>query len=349
LNGNLPSVTTQPTDPPGVCDGDGVITIGTEISGSGLTFQWYNGSTALSESAPYSGVTNDTLTITDPDVSLDGEEYHLIVTESTCLGSISTDTVSITVNPLPDASYTLPDATICRFGSTSLTLSGSESGVDYQLRDDSDDSNVGSPVAGTGSSIDFTSLSPEDTTAYNVLATDATTGCYAEISDLATINVLFFNAAVWNITGLTGSDSINSEPASRPAICPELNPPDFNPDNSDYDEGASYVDFRIDRDSSLAEWQFDYSFTGATVIETTATGDVSTPTLSGSSPMVDAGDNNKVYLRFKIDNETNTTLNISFEVTDVEDTDNTCNESGNFDDNDAVQTVNPMPGVGPFE
>jgi len=65
--------------------------------------------------------------------------------------------------------------------------------------------------------------------------------------------------------------------------------------------------------------------------------------------MVDAGDNNKVYLRFKIDNETNTTLNISFEVTDVEDSDNTCNESGNFDDNDAVQTVNPMPGVGPFE
>jgi hypothetical protein len=354
VNSNLPVITTQPADPAAVCEGNGTIAIEALVSGSGLSYQWYSGSTPLSGSPPYSGVTGNTLTITNPGVSLNGEEYHLIITESTCSESISTDTVSITVNALPNDTYTMSDATICRFGSASLTLSGSESGVDYQLRDESDDSEVGSPVAGTGSFIQFTNLSPEDTTTYNVLATNTTSGCEAEMSDLATINVLFFNAAVWNITGLSGSDSINSEPASSPDICPELDPGynlyPFNPDDSDYKPGSSWVVFRVDRDSSLADWQFDFEISGTDVIvvDTIASG-LSAVTLQGTNPMVNAGNNDKVYIRFQILNIPETPLDITFNVENVQDTDNSCSETGNFDDNDAYQTINPMPDVGPFD
>ena len=61
-------------------------------------------------------------------------------------------------------------------------------GTNYQLRLDSDDSNVGAPVAGTGGSIIFT-VSPAATTVYNVLARIVATGCQAEVTDKSTVTV----------------------------------------------------------------------------------------------------------------------------------------------------------------
>ncbi|MCF8357347.1 MAG: IPT/TIG domain-containing protein [Prolixibacteraceae bacterium] len=333
---SLPSPTISGFDPTSACYGSGSTVTITGTNFTGVTDVSFN-----SVSASYTVNSSTEIDATLPATATTGT-----ISVTTSSGT-ATSSSSFTVNPLPTNTYTMDDVALCHNSSTSLTLSGSESGVDYQLRDNSDDSNVGSAVSGTGSSISFTNLAPDDTTTYNVLATNATTGCEAEMTDLATINVLFFNAAAWNITGLTGSDSTDLEPASRPDICPELNPPDFNPDDDNYDCGASFVDFRIDRDSSLANWQFDFTITGATVLDTIATGDVSTPSLAGGT--VDAGNNNKVYLRFKIDNVTETTLSISFNADNVQDTDNSCNETGNFDDNDAYQTINPMPEVGPFE
>jgi hypothetical protein len=52
-------------------------------------------------------------------------------------------------------SYTLTDPTACVGEATTLSMSGSEIGVTYQLRLDSDDTPVGAPVAGTGAGIDF--------------------------------------------------------------------------------------------------------------------------------------------------------------------------------------------------
>ncbi|MBC6992584.1 hypothetical protein H9S92_00265 [Lewinella lacunae] len=64
----------------------------------------------------------------------------------------------------------------------------SESGVSYQLRLNSDDTNVGTPIEGTGASISFM-VSPLVLTTYNVFATNTTTGCENELTDISTVSV----------------------------------------------------------------------------------------------------------------------------------------------------------------
>ncbi|MDI9553449.1 MAG: hypothetical protein QM232_06815, partial [Bacteroidota bacterium] len=84
---------------------------------------------------------------------------------------------------------TVSDPSICEGGTASVILSDSEKGVSYQLRDDSNDSPVGTPVVGTGKNIVLLS-SPVTTTTYNVLATNLSTLCSAELTDKAVVTVV---------------------------------------------------------------------------------------------------------------------------------------------------------------
>ena len=101
--------------------------------------------------------------------------------------NIAVDTVIITINPLPDATLTLIDDAICVGDTGEVTLSNSVLGVSYQLRNNSDDSLVGTALVGTGGNISF-SVSPSITTTYNVLATNATS-CSAELTDTSVVTV----------------------------------------------------------------------------------------------------------------------------------------------------------------
>lgn len=80
------------------------------------------------------------------------------------------------------------DVSICTGQSVTITLFSSEIGVNYQLRDDLDDSIIGSPIVGDGNDISFT-ISPSSTKTYNVLAYDSLLLCSNEIDDLITISV----------------------------------------------------------------------------------------------------------------------------------------------------------------
>jgi hypothetical protein len=353
-NNYLPEITVQPSAPAAFCDGAGSANISVTTDGSGSrSYQWYNGSTALSEAAPYTNVDLSTLTITSPDVSLDGYEYHVVITDDVCLSTVNSDTIAITVEPLPIATYTMSDVDNCRFATTTLTLSNSEDNVDYQLRDDSDDSTVGSPVTGsTGSSIEFINLMPTDTTIYNVLATSTTgSGCSLELLDKATINVLFFNALVRDITESTDSNALIPLTFSS-SHCPDLIAPDFEPENGAYNAGASIVDFRVERDSSMANWEFDYSISGGTVVWDSIRGDVTGGiTHLNTSPdiYVNATSNNYVYFRFKITNTPGAQQDIVFTVKKVNETTNpSCPESGNTSDNTKTHIIEEMPDVGSF-
>ncbi|MBL0308143.1 MAG: hypothetical protein IPP77_00115 [Bacteroidetes bacterium] len=102
---------------------------------------------------------------------------------------VETDTRTITVNPLPTL-YTLSGAaTICSGTSTDMTLSGSEVGVSYQLRNNSGGASVGSPVAGTGGAITLSTGNLSSTITLNVLATNTTTSCNRQMTSTATVTV----------------------------------------------------------------------------------------------------------------------------------------------------------------
>ena len=101
----------------------------------------------------------------------------------------SSTSLAVTVNDLPNDSYSLSNPVIICLGNTAtITQSGSELGINYQLRKDSDNSLVGSAVAGTGNAITF-DVSPLTNTSYNVLATNNTTTCNTEITNISSVIV----------------------------------------------------------------------------------------------------------------------------------------------------------------
>src|SRR5204862_4531701 len=80
-------------------------------------------------------------------------------------------------------------ATICAGTSTNVTVALSQSGVNYQLRNNADNSLVGSALAGTGGTINLPTGALSSTTTFNVLATNATTGCSQQLTATQAITV----------------------------------------------------------------------------------------------------------------------------------------------------------------
>jgi RHS repeat-associated protein len=97
--------------------------------------------------------------------------FSVVATSAAC-GSVTTSSLTLSNNPLPN-NYGLGGSTVFCEGSTlSITLSGSQSGVNYQLQKDG--VATGALVPGTGASLSFPTQSGGT---YNVLATNVTTGC----------------------------------------------------------------------------------------------------------------------------------------------------------------------------
>jgi hypothetical protein len=131
----------------------------------------------------YNNYQTNTLNLSNIDVAHNGYMYRCRVTS--CGGTSSSATLNVGINYR--YSFTASPGLIDVGESSTLTLSGSQLGVNYQLRTGS--TNIGSPVPGTGGPLTFT-VSPANSTNYNVLATSATSSsCYVQILDMRTVVV----------------------------------------------------------------------------------------------------------------------------------------------------------------
>jgi len=107
------------------------------------------------------------------------------------------DTRVINVNPLPaNKTLTASPASICAGSASMIQVALSGVGVNYQLRNDAGDVNIGTPVAGTGGTINLPTGALAATTTFNVLATNATTGCSFELTPTITVTVTSLPASV---------------------------------------------------------------------------------------------------------------------------------------------------------
>jgi|GEM_PF-1694287 len=99
------------------------------------------------------------------------------------------------------ATYTVSGGgTLCSGGSgVTVNLSGSESGVNYQLKVDG--GNTGSPIAGTGSAISFTNVTSAGTC--TIVGTNSTSGCQTTMTGSANVTVNSLPAAY----AMTGASS----------------------------------------------------------------------------------------------------------------------------------------------
>jgi hypothetical protein len=172
----LPTISS--TTPASRCDA-GSVTLGATASAG--TVNWYAAQTGGS------AITTGTSYIT-PSLGAT-TTYWLDATANSCTTAARTSVVA-TINPLPTASLAVGGTgEVCPGTATSISVALSQTGVSYQLRNNAGNATVGSAVAGTGGEINLPTGNLTTTTTFNILATNATTSCAAQLSNTATVTV----------------------------------------------------------------------------------------------------------------------------------------------------------------
>jgi gliding motility-associated-like protein len=151
-----------------VCEGTGT-SIDIANSQIGVNYQLRNDADDSPIGAAVAG-TGGTISLPTGNLSAT-TTFNILGSNAACSAELST-LVTVNVDFSPDAAKTLTAAIspLCGGASTTITVSNSQAGVNYQLRNDADDSLIGSPVAGTGGNIALSTGALTATTTFNVIA-----------------------------------------------------------------------------------------------------------------------------------------------------------------------------------
>ena len=174
------------------CSGGSGVAVGLGGSQSGVNYQLKRDGTDTG--SPVAG-TGSAISFGNQTVA---GNYTVVATNTTtlCTATMTGNTV-VTVNPLPTAFNVNGGGAYCSGGAgVAVGLSGSESGVNYQLKIGG--VNTGTPVAGTGAAISFGNQTAAGT--YTVVATNATTSCTATMTGSVNVTVNPLPTA-FNVTG----------------------------------------------------------------------------------------------------------------------------------------------------
>ena len=178
------TLTSQPADVDG-CNGN-VAVFTVTATGSSITYQWQvsvNGGpfTDLTNTAPYSGVNTNTLTITNPSTILNGTRYRLNASGAPCGGIVTSNNALLKVNQTPVVVLTAASfSTITPYIRTTLFTTVSPAGnYSYQWYREG--------VLVPSLTSDRFSVMVDDLGTYEVVVTDNATGCSSRISNKAAV------------------------------------------------------------------------------------------------------------------------------------------------------------------
>ena len=118
-------------------------------------------------------------------------------TATDAAGNTSSCSFTVTVNinaATTNKTVTTSASSLCSGNSAVVSVALSDVGVNYQLRNASN-VNIGSPIAGTGGTINLPTGNLNTTTTFNILATNVATGCTFNLTNTATITVAVDNIA----------------------------------------------------------------------------------------------------------------------------------------------------------
>ncbi len=162
-----------------LCAGGTGVSIGLNNSNVGISYQLYNGATAVASAVGTGGAISFGLFTA-------AGTYGVIANPGTACSATMTGSATVVVNPLPTAFSVTGGGAYCSGGSgVHIFLNSSTIGVNYQLMLGT--SPVGAPVAGTSASLDFGLFTNAGT--YTVVATNAATGCVNNMSGSVTISI----------------------------------------------------------------------------------------------------------------------------------------------------------------
>ncbi|MHC1707866.1 MAG: beta strand repeat-containing protein, partial [Bacteroidales bacterium] len=169
-----------------ICNGQSA-TITLNISG-GTPPYTINGSN-VSGSGPYTFQVSPTSTTT-----YDNTGNFILSDANSCSPTSYTGSYTVNVDPLPlQKTVAATAASVCYNAATNITVAASESGVSYQLRNNLDNTPIGSPLTGDGSTINLPTGNLLAATTFNVLATRGS--CPLQMTNTPTVTVYAAQAA----------------------------------------------------------------------------------------------------------------------------------------------------------
>ncbi|RPH31847.1 MAG: T9SS C-terminal target domain-containing protein, partial [Bacteroidales bacterium] len=176
-----PSITLQPTNET-ICIGNSAhFTV--EVTGSGLTYQWRNGTVNLTDGGNISGATTSTLTINPVDISDAALNYNVVVA-GTCSLKETSMNVYLVVNTSPSITIEPIDQTVCEVGgSASFWVNAIGTGLTYQWRNGNANITDGGNISGANTAmltISPVNISDVDSD-YNVVVSGT---CFPTITSL---------------------------------------------------------------------------------------------------------------------------------------------------------------------
>jgi uncharacterized delta-60 repeat protein len=195
---SLPTASLTVGGTTSICYGTGTnITIAS--SQLGVNYQLKNGATNVGTAVAGTG---GTINLPTGNLSVNST-FNVVATNptTTCTAAL-TGTATITINPLPTANLTVGGAaSICSGTGTNITIANSQLGINYQLKNGP--TSVGSPVAGTGGTINLPTGNLVANSTFGVVATNATTTCTATLTNTAIVTVISFPTTSLTVGGGT--------------------------------------------------------------------------------------------------------------------------------------------------
>jgi hypothetical protein len=126
---SIPLITTQPLSQT-VCEGTSVSFM-VVASGTNITYQWYRGLLAITNSATISGATTATLTINPSAFSYAGTNYNVVVSGLCPIAVISND-VALAIDSVPIITTQPSSQIVCEGSGVSFTVVATGTNLTYQ-------------------------------------------------------------------------------------------------------------------------------------------------------------------------------------------------------------------------
>ncbi|MEO6489504.1 MAG: hypothetical protein ABIO04_06160, partial [Ferruginibacter sp.] len=208
----LNSITTQPATTQTVCSGTPA-TFNVQASGSGtFSYQWYKGSSPLSNGGRFSGVNTNTLVINPVAASDAATDYNVIITAGPCAPLTSNNSALVVNQEIFITSQPEPTQNICQESVASLSATATGTGPFVaQWFKGATPINTGVITNGDATTVTTTltinPVSASDGGSYYIVFTSSTSICTSEYSDNSILNI-----------NLKSADPISAS-ASVPVIC----------------------------------------------------------------------------------------------------------------------------------
>jgi uncharacterized protein YjdB len=164
----------------GYCAGGSGISIGVSSSAPGVTYELYNGGSVVGTAAGTGSAIGFGLK-TAPG------GYAVVATNSGGCTSNMSGSATISINPLPDNTFSATGGGNYCAGSSgvSIGLTGSQSGIDYRMM--LAGTPVGATVAGTGSALPLGNATVTGT--YTIVGTDPSTLCFSTMAGSVAVGI----------------------------------------------------------------------------------------------------------------------------------------------------------------